>query len=363
MNEERPYWLGFSRVPGIGVQRANDLRRAFGSLEAAWNAPNHDLQTVKLPEFVIKNLIAFRHKFDPDTELQQLERKHIGVLTLDDPEYPYLLRNITNPPMTLYLKGRLTAADQRALAMVGTRKATTLGKDTARKFGRDLAAHGVTIVSGLAQGIDYEAHTGALEAHGRTLAVLGSGIDIIYPRQHHRLAETISENGAVISEFAPGTPPEGANFPRRNRVISGLSQAVLVVEAPLKSGALITATAAGEQGREVFAIPASLSNPFGFGCNRLIQEGAKLVMEISDIIEELRPIEERTQSREIAEQISADSPIEAQVLSYLRGDPAHVDDIARNSGLPVSEVLGILTLLELKGLAQSVAPMQYCGTI
>ncbi|MBK8134616.1 MAG: DNA-protecting protein DprA [Chloroflexi bacterium] len=363
MSEERRYWLGFSRVPGIGVQRANDLRRAFGSLEAAWGANERELATVRLPEFVLKNLMGFRHKINLDGEMRRLDALGVRLATLDDSDYPYLLRNITNPPMVLYVRGSLTAADQRSLAMVGTRKATRLGKDTARKFGTELAQQGVTIVSGLAQGIDYEAHTGALEGHGRTIAVLGSGIDVIYPRQHARLAETICQNGALVSEFAPGTPPEGANFPRRNRIISGLSQGVLVVEAPLRSGALITATAAGEQGREVFAIPASLSNPFGFGCNRLIQDGAKLVMDVADILNEMLPITERQQMREVAEQISADSPIEAQILGYLRGDPVHIDEIARMSSLPVSEVLGVLTLLELKGLAQCVAPMQYCGTI
>lgn len=362
MNDERAYWLGFSRVPGIGVQRANDLKRAFGSLEAAWLAPERALTPLKLPQFVITNLLKYRAKLDLEAEIRKLERLGAELLTLDDAAYPYLLKAITNPPMVLYVRGALTAQDSRALAIVGTRKATKLGRDIARDFACELASNGVTIVSGLAQGIDYEAHQGALDVNGRTIAVLGSGIDVIYPRQHTQLAHKIMENGAILTEFPPETPPEASNFPRRNRIVSGLSQGVLVVEAPLRSGALITATAAGEQGRDVFAIPASLNNTMGHGCNRLIQDGAKLVMETADIMSDLQPATEARQTRMIAEQISADSPLEAKVLSYLQGDPAHVDDIARESGLAVSEVLGVLTLLELKGLAQSVAPMQYCGT-
>lgn len=362
MSDERAYWLGFSLVPGIGVQRANDLKRTFGSLEAAWRAPEREFAPLKLPGFVIAHLLKYRQIFDLDAEIRKIERLGAELLTLDDAQYPYLLRAITNPPMVLYIQGELKAEDSRALAIVGTRKATKLARDIARDFASELASNGVTIVSGLAQGIDYEAHQGALDVKGRTIAVLGSGIDVIYPRQHTQLARSIIANGALVTEFPPGTPPEAANFPRRNRIISGISQGVLVVEAPLRSGALITATAAGEQGRDVFAIPASLNNTMGHGCNRLIQDGAKLVMETADIISDLQPAAEARQTRMIAEQISADSPLEAKVLSYLQGDPAHVDDIARQSGLPVSEVLGLLTLLELKGLAQSVAPMQYCGT-
>lgn len=363
MSSERTYWLAFSRVSGVGVQRANDLRRFFGSLESAWLAPEKDFSQAGLPAFVIKNLLALRKTLDIDAELGKIDTLGARLFTLDDADYPYLLRGIANPPIVLYAWGNFTEEDQRALAIVGTRKATQLGKETAYHFAADLAGNGITIVSGLAQGIDREAHAGALSAGGRTIAVLGSGIDIIYPRQHTKLAEAIAQSGVIITEFAPGTPPEAGNFPRRNRIISGISQGVLVVEAPLKSGALITATAASEQGREVFAIPASLANKSGHGCNRLIQDGARLVMTASDITNELHPAAERRHTQEIAEQISADSPLEAQILGYLHGDPAHVDDIARDSGLPVSEVLGILTLLELKGLAQSVSPMQYCGTI
>lgn len=362
MSDERAYWLGFSLVPGIGVQRANDLKRTFGSLEAAWRAPEREFAPLRLPGFVIAHLLKYRQIFDLEAEIRKIERLGAELLTLDDANYPYLLRAITNPPMVLYVQGELTAQDSRALAIVGTRKATKLARDIARDFASELASNGVTIVSGLAQGIDYEAHQGALDVQGRTIAVLGSGIDVIYPRQHTQLAKAIIANGALVTEFPPGTPPEAANFPRRNRIVSGISQGVLVVEAPLRSGALITATAAGEQGRDVFAIPSSLNNTMGHGCNRLIQDGAKLVMETADIMSDLQPATETRQTRMIAEQISADSPLEAKVLTYLQGDPAHVDDIARQSGLPVSEVLGILTLLELKGLAQSVAPMQYCGT-
>lgn len=200
-----------------------------------------------------------------------------------------------------------------------------------------------------------------MEAAGRTIAVLGTGIDTIYPRQHTRLADDIARSGALVTEFAPGTPPDRQNFPRRNRIISGLSLGVLVVEAPERSGALVTATAAAEQGRDVFAVPASLNNVQGRGCNRLIQDGAKLVMNAADILSELAPSIQVVKSRRAMGAVAPEDPFEQQVYTLLRGDPLHVDDLVRTLGCDVGVVLAALTVLELKGLAQSVGPMQYCA--
>ncbi|MBK9122298.1 MAG: DNA-protecting protein DprA [Chloroflexi bacterium] len=359
--DERASWLAFSRVRGVGAARAHSLVQQFGSLLAAWNASERDLRECGLPQFVVRSVLQARRDIDVPGEVARVQRLDARFVTLADEEYPYLLRQIPNPPMVIYVRGELTDADQRALAVVGTRKATRLGAETARALSTDVARSGFTIVSGLAQGIDFEAHTGALEAAGRTIAVLGTGIDMIYPRQHTRLADDITRSGALVTEFAPGTPPDGQNFPRRNRIISGLSLGVLIVEAPERSGALVTATAAAEQGRDVFAVPASLNNVQGRGCNRLIQDGAKLVMSAADILSELAPSMQVVESRRTISAVAPDDPFEQQVYTLLRGDPLHIDDLVRTLGCDVGEALAALTMLELKGLAQSVGPMQYCA--
>lgn len=359
--DERGFWLAFSRVRGVGAARAASLVQQFGSLQAAWETHERDLRESDLPQFVVRSVLQARREIDIAAEVSRLQRLDAHFLSLIDEHYPYLLRQIPNPPMVIYIRGALAAEDQKALAVVGTRKATRLGADSARSLSAEMAGNGFTIVSGLAQGIDYEAHTGALEAGGRTIAVLGTGVDMVYPRQHTRLAEDIARSGALVTEFAPGTPPDGTNFPRRNRIISGLSLGVLIVEAPERSGALVTATAAAEQGRDVFAVPASLNNVQGHGCNRLIQDGAKLVMRAGDILSELTPTAQVVESRRTMAAAAPDDPFEKQVYAQLRGDPVHIDDLVRVLGCDVGDALAALTMLELKGLAQSVGPMQYCA--
>ncbi|HEX2618858.1 MAG TPA: DNA-processing protein DprA, partial [Phototrophicaceae bacterium] len=280
-------------------------------------------------------------------------------LTLEHDIYPPLLKTLPDAPPLLYVIGELLLEDHRALAVVGTRKSTRYGHDAAFDLSGKLAAQGVTIVSGLAPGIDAAAHEGALRAKGRTVAVLGSGIDIIYPREHLELARRIARQGALISEFPIGTPPEGRNFPRRNRVISGLAFGVMVVEAPQDSGALITANIAAEQGRDVFAVPASIYNPMGTGTNRLIQDGAKLVMGIDDILDEVNLAHENSLTRTTAERIAPTDAVELALMNYLGSDPVHIDELVRLSGLPIATVSSTLTMLELKGLAQMVGHMQY----
>jgi DNA processing protein len=269
---------------------------------------------------------------------------------------------VRSAPVVLYVRGNILPKDQRALAIIGTRKATPSSKDTARQFARDLAGHNVSIISGLALGIDASAHQGALDGGGRTIAVLGCGIDVIYPRQNKALADAIVQNGALISEFPLGEPPVRQNFPRRNRILSGMALGVLVVEAPEASGTMHTVTAALDQGRDVFAIPHGLNNHQGRGGNRLIQDGAKLILDPQDILNELDLTAEMVSQRTQAQRITADSEVEAKVLEHLSDAPIHVDDLARKTGLNIAELSATLTLLELKGLAQPVGLMQYCAT-
>jgi DNA processing protein len=344
------YWLGFSLVPGIGSRRLRLLMRAFGDLGSAWVANESHLHRAGLDNDTTTNLLRTRKQLDLDGELAKVERVGARLLTPDD--YSPLLRQILDPPLVLYLRGTLTEQDDLALCIVGTRKATSYGRDTTTFFARGLSQQGVTIVSGLAHGIDAAAHRGALDAGGRTIAVLGCGIDRVYPPDHADLARQITQQGALISEFPIGSKPEAKHFPRRNRIISGLSLGVLVAEAPESSGALITAEYAAEQGREVFAIPGSIFSAASGGTNRLIQEGAKLVLTVEDILDELSLAYRKVEAREVAQQIAPAGEKEAAMLRYLGVEPLHVDELIRQSGLPAAEVMSTLTLLELQGYIQ-----------
>jgi DNA processing protein len=357
---DHKYWLGFSLVPEIGPKRMAHLLRWFGDLATAWSANESALIHSGLDKQPIVNLLRAQQTLDLDAEMTKVERANARLVTLADDDYPALLRQLPEAPAVLYVRGTLTPADHHALAVVGTRKATTYGRDAAYHLCKQLAAQGITIISGLAQGIDTAAHRGALDGGGRTLAILGCGIDRIYPSENTKLAVEITGQGAVISEFRIGTPPESRNFPRRNRVISGLALGVLVVEAPEKSGAIITASVAAEQGRDVFAVPGNIFNPMSGGTNRLIQDGAKLVMNVNDILDELNIAQTQLQTRTITERIVPANETEARLLELLGTDPVHVDDLTRLSGLPIASVNSTLTVLELKGLARMVGNMQYC---
>jgi DNA processing protein len=326
----------------------------------AWNAPESALRAAGLDGAALRNLLHTRTQIDLDHEVERVRRLGAHLVSLDDPAYPEALLNIPDSPPLLYVKGTLAEMDATALAVVGTRKATPYGRDAAYQLSRELAAQNVTIISGLAQGIDERAHRGALDGGGRTIAVLGSGIDKLYPMAHSELARQIAQSGAVISEFPLGTPPEGRNFPRRNRIISGLSLGVLIVEAPIQSGALITAVAALDQGRDVFAVPGSIYSQASAGTNRLIQEGAALITCADDILGALNVARTTAHTRLIAERVAPANPTEQLLLENLSAEPLHIDDLARISGLPITVVSSTLTLLELKGLAQNVGTMQYC---
>lgn len=360
MVNDRKYWLGFSLVPEIGPKRLSHLLNRFGDLALAWTASETRLCEAGLDRQPVENLLRVRRQLNLDAEMAKIEKAGARLLTLADEHYPALLKKIPDAPTVLYVRGQLALEDDHALSIVGTRRATSYGRDAAYHFAKQLAAQGITIISGLAHGVDSAAHRGALDGGGRTLAVLGCGIDRIYPADNQKLADDILRHGAIISEFPVGTPPDGRNFPRRNRIISGLALGVLVVEAPEKSGALITTTTAAEQGREVFAVPGNIFNPMSGGTNRLIQDGAKLVMAVEDILEELNITHQNAQASTITERIVPANDTEKSLLQLLGADPIHVDDLTRLCGLPVSIVNSTLTILELKGLARMVGHMQYC---
>jgi len=355
--EKLKYWVGFNLVPRIGPMRFKALLEHFGDLEVAWKASVEELRQAGLDRRALENLLAFRRKVSLDEEMARIERMGVRVLTWEDPAYPPRLRQIHAPPPVLYVKGDILPRDEWAVSVVGTRRPTVYGREAARFLASGLARNGVTVVSGLARGIDSIAHRAALEAGGRTIAVLGSGIDIIYPPEHRNLARAIAEHGAVITEYPLGTRPEGSNFPPRNRIISGLCLGVVIVEAGRGSGALITADYAAEQGREVFAVPGSIFSKASEGTNQLIQQGAKLVLSVADILEELN-LTMVTQQVE-ARQLIPENETEALLLQYLSAEPTHVDEIRRRSGLPIATVSSTLALMELKGMVRQVGGMHY----
>lgn len=329
----------------------------FGGLESAWHADALDLRQAGLDRRALTNLLKLRSQLDLDAEMDKLAQQGIKALTWNDPDYPRHLLQIPDPPPVLYARGQLTDEDEWAVAIVGTRRASAYGRNVTQRLAFDLAVNHVTIVSGLARGIDSEGHRAALKAGGRTIAVLGCGLDVIYPPEHRNLAREILANGAIISEYPLGTRPEASNFPPRNRIISGLSLGVLVVEAGLKSGALITADYAADQGRDVFAVPGNLFVRCSVGTNRLIQDGAKLVMGAEDILEELNlmMIAQQVEVRAVV----PETETEALLLQYLSLEPVHVDEISLQAGLPIAEVTSNLALMELKGMVRQAGGMNY----
>jgi DNA processing protein len=351
------YWVGFNIIPGIGRVRFSQLENYFGSLEGAWQATPADLKQAGLDTGSIRAITYWQPRISLEAEIEKLDRYGVKVLTWHDPDYPSRLKEIYDYPPVLYVRGSLLPQDEWCLAVVGTRRATVYGRQAAEEIVADLAQNKITIVSGLAKGIDSIAHHSALEAGGRSIAVFGSGLDIVYPAENAALARNIIQHGAVISEYPLGTRPKADNFPRRNRIMSGLSLGVLVVEADETSGAMITAHLALEQNREVFAVPGSILSPASRGTNHLIQEGAKLVRDYTDILEELN-LTAVAHQMEIKEVIPA-SDTESLLLRQLSAEPIHIDEVCRNSGLPISTVSSTLAMMELKGLVKQVGTMNY----
>ncbi len=346
-------------IPGVGLKSILKLLNAFGNLKHAWHASESQLRHHNLEQSLVKRLVKHRTSIDLVAEMTKVTRIQATVYPFNDEHYPASLKEIDSAPMVLYVRGALLPDDNRALAIVGTRNATKYGRDVAYDMAYALAQQDITIISGMAHGIDSAAHAGAIDAGGRTIAVLGNGVDVAYPQNHRDLGRTIIQNGALVSEFSIETRPVGKNFPRRNRILSGMALGVLVVEAPEDSGALITASYAAEQGKDVFAIPGNIYSGNSQGSNRLIQDGAKLVMDARDILDELDITYTIVSTRVRTETIAPSNDIEAQLLTHLSADSTHIDDLVRLSGLSIKEVSSTLTILELKGLVSMDGHMTY----
>lgn len=363
--DDLKYYVAWTRVPHIGPARFRLIEQGFRSLAESWTAPEGALRTVGLDQRVVQQVVQARAKVNPDEEMERLTAAGVRAVSWKDAEYPRLLKEVSDPPPVLFVKGSLLPEDERAVTVVGTRRTTAYGRDACQHLVRGLAKAGCTIVSGLARGIDAVAHHAALDAGGRTIAVLGSGVDVIYPPEHAALAEQVVEHGALISELPLGSRPEAKNFPRRNRILSGLSQACLVVEAPDDSGALITVGHALEQGRDVFAVPGSIFSPASHGTNRLIQDGAKPILNSDDVLRELNLFSWSGSTlvaappRQAPMQAPLLEDVESRLLRAIGYEPVHIDEVVRQTSLPVTTVSSTLALLELKGLVKPAGGMHY----
>ena len=344
-------------MPGIGRVKISQLQEHFTTLEHAWTSSAGELRKAGLDSKSVDAIVNLRPRISPDAEMESLERYKVKVLTYDSPAYPQRLKETYDYPPVLYVRGNLLPEDECCLAVVGTRRATVYGRQVTEEIVSDLARNKITIISGLAKGIDSIAHRAALEASGRTIAVFGCGLDIVYPAENAKLAREIMEHGALISEYPLGIRPKADNFPRRNRIMSGMSLGVLVVEAGESSGALITANQALEQNRDVFAIPGSILSPASKGANHLIQEGAKLVRNYVDVLEELN-LAMVAQQLEMKELLPTDET-EAVLLKQLSHEPTHIDEVCRHSNLTTALVSSTLSTMELKGMVKQVGSMNY----
>jgi DNA processing protein len=357
VRDPRQYWVAFSLVKGIGTVRFQALLNYFGDPQIAWGAPTEALRDAGLSDKIVENLVETRARVDLDRIWEQLERQGISVLIETDDTYPKRLKEIENPPPVLYMRGDIDLTDEWSVAIVGTRRLSAYGRQVTEDIAGSLARNGLTIVSGLARGVDSIAHKAALNAGGRTLAVLGSGLERIYPPENKQLAEQITGCGALISEYLPNTPPEASNFPQRNRLISGLSLAVVIIEAGIKSGALITASFAADQGREVFAVPGNITSPASMGTNRLIANGAHPLLSAEQVLEELNlsMVAEHRSARVV---LPGDA-LEAQLFEALGHEPLHIDEITNQTEIPVEKVTATLAMMELKGMVRQVGGMEY----
>jgi DNA processing protein len=355
------FWVALNMVEGLKPVHRAALLNEFGDPEFVFQRQEMELTSVpEMKPDLAYRIIHFDMKI-AEKEMENAEKRNIRILTQREETYPILLKSIPDPPLVLYVKGRLEP-EEPSVALVGSRKATAYGLNVTQMLSQELAAAGLTITSGLARGVDARAHNAALEAGSRTIAVLGSGVDVIYPSEHKQLADRIAQQGAVVSEFPLGTPPNRENFPIRNRIISGLSYAVVVVEASKKSGSLITARMAAEQGREVLAVPGSIFSESSQGCNMLIKDGAALVQSWKDVVENLpesicRNIYSKEKNEGGRENLSQ---LEQTVISSLSfEEPRHVDQVAVTSGLSARELLGALVNLELKNYISQMQGKQY----
>jgi DNA processing protein len=358
INDSNKYWIGFNLIPGIGRVKFTQIENYFGDIEKAWHAGHDEFKKAGLDDSAVNSVVQWRPKISLDAEIEKLERYNIKAFNYHDNGYPSRLKEIHDFPPVIYIRGNILDEDEYCLAVVGTRNPSAYGRQLTEEIVSELARNKITIVSGLAKGIDTIAHRSALNAGGRTVAVMGGGLDSVYPAENANLARNIIKNGAMASEYAPGTKPRPENFPRRNRIMSGLCLGVLVIEAGETSGSLITAHLAFEQDREVFAIPGSVLSPASIGTNKLIMEGtARLVRNAGDILQELN-LTAVAEQLEIKEVIPS-SDTEALILKNLGAEPKHIDEVCRASGLPVSVTSSTLAMMELKGMVKQIGAMNY----
>jgi len=365
MKDNLKYWLAINKVPNLGPVTIKKLWDHYGNIKAVWEADEKSIWRIEgLSKPAVKAFVENRSKIDLNAELDAVNNKKIKAYAIEDEGYPVLLKNIYDPPPVLYVRGSILKSDEKALAIVGTRKASRHGLEFAKKLAAELASLNITIVSGFATGIDTAAHHGALEAKGRTIAVFGCGVDIIYPPGNMNLVDKIEASGAMVSEFPMGTGTEKGNFPRRNRIISGLSLGVIVVEGHYDSGAMITAKQALEQGREVFAVPGNVELDQSKGPHWLIKQGAKLVESVDDVLEELKSQIPSTKSQTISksqyqnsntERSYSDlSSAEQKIVAVLSFDPKHIDAISSETGFSTSQVSGMLMVLEINKIIKQL---------
>jgi len=354
------YFNAFNLIDGMGPIAFKKLLAHFNSLEQAWSAEVNEFRQSSLDNYLIEQIKKQRPQINPDWQMELLAKENIDLITISDRNYPKLLKEIYAPPALLYIRGKFEPDDEFSLGIVGTRKLSLYGQQITPLITADLAQAGLTIISGLAKGIDTLAHQASLEVNGRTVAVLGSGLDkaSIYPLANQWLAEEISQQGAVISEFPIGTKPLAQHFPQRNRIISGLSLGILVIEAAEKSGALITAKDALEQNRDVFAIPGSILAKNSLGPNNLIKMGAKLVSQANDILEELN-LALLTQPDKRNKKILPGNPAEALILKQLSDEPIHIDKIIMQTKLSTATINSTLTLMQMKGKVRNLGGNNY----
>lgn len=352
-------WLALARVKGLGAVSFKKLTARFVDPTAAFSAALTELEQVEgLHRDTIDGIVAFSDWAEVDEEIERARDAGIAIVPFTNPNYPARLRTIADPPPFLYVKGNILTDDDKAVAIVGSRSASEYGRRVARDLARGLASLGFTVVSGMARGIDGVAHQSALQAGGRTIAVLGSGVERAYPAEHDMLYQRIGENGAVVSELPIGTRPMAFNFPARNRLISGLSLGVVVVEATEKSGSLITATLAVEQGREVFAVPGEVGSSRSRGAHRLIRQGAKLVEGVDDIIEEIAPqlLDRTSSATQHAPRVLPQTATDAArtIFALLQENTLQVDQVIERTGISAAHVLETLLDLELQGLLRQL---------
>ena len=358
-------WIALRLVRGVGNVTYRQLLDRFASPREILRTVPARLTEAGISARIAQAIAAFDQWQEVEAELEQLARLNARLVTQTDAEYPERLRQIHDPPPFLYIRGHVEPQDTLAIAIVGARTASTYGRKMARELAQELAGCGVCVVSGLARGIDSEAHQASLETGGRTIAVLGSGLDVVYPREHIALAEQIAASGAVVSEFSLGSQPEAGNFPYRNRVISGISLGTVVVEATEKSGSLITAQCALDQNREVFAVPGPVTASRSRGPHRLIKAGAKLVESIDDILSEIAPALARTdraEKNETSVPVVPLEPDEEMVVQLFPEEAVQVDTLITGSGLEPARVLEVLLGLELKGVVTQLPGMYFTAT-